>query len=77
LSVGLAGGVFWRTPQITELGSGSRLTWGAKYGEVGVTSKSQNNPVSTNGVNSAMTQSVRTLREIKKDLKSGAKQQGR
>ncbi len=37
---------------------------------LGVTSKSQNNPVSTNGVNSAMTQSIRILRKIKKDPKS-------
>ena len=43
--------------------------------EVGVTSESQNSPVSTNGVNSAMTQSVRIPRKIKKALKSGLKQQ--
>jgi hypothetical protein len=34
---------------------------GSASGELGVTSESQNNPVSTNGVNSAMTQSVRIL----------------
>jgi len=44
--------------------------------KLGVTSESQNNPVSTNGVNSAMTQSVRILRKIKKDLESRVKQQG-
>ena len=38
--------------------------------KLGVTSESQNNPVSTNGVNSAMAQSVRILRKITKDLKS-------
>jgi hypothetical protein len=35
-----------------------------------VTSESQNNPVSTNGVNSAMTLSVRILRKVKKSPKS-------
>jgi len=42
----------------------------ARPWKLGVTSESQNSPVSTNGVNSAMTQSVRILRKIKKDLKS-------
>lgn len=44
---------------------------GLGSGKVGVTSESQINPVSTNGVNSAMTQSVRILRRIKNDLESG------
>jgi len=35
-----------------------------------------NNPVSTNGVNSAMTQNVRILRRIKNDLESGVKTVG-
>ncbi len=44
----------------------ARAFSGLRPREVGVTSESQNNPVSTNGVNSAMTQSVRILRKIKK-----------
>ena len=38
--------------------------------KLGVTSESQNNPVSANGEYSAMTQSARILRKIKKAPKS-------
>jgi eukaryotic-like serine/threonine-protein kinase len=38
--------------------------------KLGVTSESQNNPVSTYGVNSAMTQSVKIVRKIKKPWKA-------
>jgi hypothetical protein len=48
----------------------------ARAWKLGVTSESQNSPVSTNGVNSGMTQSVRILRKIKKGSESGVKQQG-
>jgi len=43
--------------------------------KLGVTSESQNNPVSTNGVNSVTAQSVKLLRKIRTDLKTQVKQQ--
>ncbi len=73
---GSAGQVRSRLPTLTFIISLGANNPGHSAWKLGVTSESQNNPVSTNGVNSAMTQSVRVLRKMKNDLKSGVKQQG-
>ena len=74
-SIGLSAAVFVLY-QLSLLSLSARIPPVIRLGKLGVTSESQNNPVSTNGVNSAKTQSVRILRKIKKELESGVKQQG-
>jgi hypothetical protein len=55
--------------------SPEQVTFGTVASKLGVTSKSQNNADGANCVNSVTREIVEMLRKIKKDLKSGVKQQ--